>query len=732
MIKKLRLAILFLMHILFLQAVCGQVSVNMTEYLNKKFLNYSASVPREEIYIHSDRDEYISGEELWFNIYLIDRKSFKPSDESKIAYFELLNPENRPIVQKRILLGDGSGPGQIVLPDTLSTGLYTIRAYTSWMKNFFPYNCFIKNIHIYNAFSSKVIKAKVPSEKETKSDSFAMNYPITSNSGLSLTVDNLKPDFLEINVMTDDKYRNENGNLFYLFIQTHGNINLVSSELITAEQTKILIPKKQLIPGINQITVFNSKGLPGAERYIYTPDNENHQITIHSEDSSLLRKKITLNLGLGKEMAIASATPLKSTNFSISVAPVTNYHSVSDITDYMVLGSEFGLLQGNELKNKKLSTLSPEVIDSLLQNVRSNWINWSAILANDLPVFKYQIENEDHYLIGKLLTSDRKLPDPDKFVLMSPPGKIAVFQYAKTDKEGNFSFKVHIDGKIKDLIIQPDVMAKNTSLRIESSFSDQYLSPGKTVDSSLDSIPEYISNWSVNHQVKKIYGTSSTGDTIIPLTPIQRKKRFYGKPDAEIKMKDYIKLPVMQEVFFELLAGVALKNKKSGYELTISDADNNNKPYDTPPGLFIDGVAVKDPGVVAALDPELVETIDVVKEKYSVGDYLFYGVVNIITKAGDFSNMTLPDYAIRLPYRVIDPVWSFVSPDYSYAEKKKSRIPDFRTTLYWNPSVKPDNKGNATLEFWTSDFVSDFEVNIQGITPEGKTFSVNKIIKVKR
>jgi len=718
------------MHILFLQAVCGQVPVNMTEYLSKKFQNYSASVPREEIYIHSDRDEYISGEEMWFNIYLIDRKSFKPSDGSKIAYFELLNPENRPIVQKRILLGDGSGPGQIVLPDTLSTGLYTIRAYTSWMKNFFPYNCFIKNIRIYNAFSSKVIKAKVASEKETKSDSYAMNYPVPSNSGLSLTVDNLKPDILEINVMTVDKYRNENGNLFYLFIQTHGNINMVSSELITAEQTKILIPKKQLTTGINQITVFNSKGLPVAERYIYTPDNENRMITIHSEDSSMLRNKITLNLGLGKEMA--TATPLSSTNFSISVAPVTNYHSVSDITDYMVLGSEFGLLQGNELKNKKLSTLSPGVIDSLLQNIMSNWINWNAILENDLPVFKYQIENEDHYLTGKLLTADRKLPDPDKFVLMSPPGKIAVFQYAKTDKEGNFSFKVHLDGKIKDLIIQPDVTAKNTYLRIESPFSDQYLSSGKAVDSSFNSIPEYISNWSVNHQVKKIYGTSSTGDTIIPLTPIQRKNRFYGKPDAEIKMKDYIKLPVMQEVFFELLAGVALKNKKSGYEVTISDVDNNNKPYDTPPGLFIDGVAVKDPGVVAALDPELVETIDVVKEKYSVGDYLFYGVVNIITKAGDFSNVTLPDYAIRLPYRVIDPVCSFVSPDYSYAEKKKSRIPDFRTTLYWNPSVKPDHKGNATLEFWTSDFVSDFEVNIQGITPEGKPFSVNKIIKVKR
>ena len=49
-----------------------------------------------------------------------------------------------------------------------------------------------------------------------------------------------------------------------------------------------------------------------------------------------------------------------------------------------------------------------------------------------------------------------------------------------------------------------------------------------------------------------------------PLNPaIHRLKplRFYGKPDIEIIMADYIKLPVMQEVFFELLPGVSLKRK---------------------------------------------------------------------------------------------------------------------------------------------------------------------------
>jgi hypothetical protein len=126
----------------------------------------------------------------------------------------------------------------------------------------------------------------------------------------------------------------------------------------------------------------------------------------------------------------------------------------------------------------------------------------------------------------------------------------------------------------------------------------------------------------------------------------------------------------------------------------------------------------------------MVEKIDVVRNKYFVGDYLFYGIVNIITKSGDFNNVTLTPYAIRVPYRVFDPEISFISPDYTSAAKKSSRVPDFRNTLYWNPALKTDGAGKASIKFWTSDFISDFEVNIQGISPDGKAFSLKKTIKV--
>jgi hypothetical protein len=532
---------------------------------------------------------------------------------------------------------------------------------------------------------------------------------------------------VDITVVTDEKYRAENNNLFYLFINTHGIIDRVSTERITQDNTNISIPKKQLSEGINQITVFNLKGLPVAERYIYTSRKTLHPVTLNSADSSGLRKMVTVYLDLNKLLS----TDLNATNFSISVSPATNNSSTMDMDDYMIFGTEFGSAPGNLFKHKKVGDISPEVMDSLLQNVKSNWINWNAIMAGSQPVFKYKQEKEDHFLSGRLYSTDLRGGVPDRFVLMSSPSKTAVFQYAKTGEDGNFSFRIHIDEKLKDLIILPDIISKNQSVNIESSFSDQYTKYRVSIDSSDNLIPGYISTWSVNNQVRKIYGTSDVGNTLTPVFSVPETKRFYGKPDIEIKMKDYITLPVMQEVFFELLPGISLKSKKSGYEITVANPENN-KPYDSPPGLFIDGVAVKDASLIAGLDPETVETIDGVKDRYFVGDYLFYGIVNVITKSGNFSNLTLPDYAIRLPYRVIDPVAQFLSPDYSSAVMHKSRVPDFRNTLYWNPSVKPDKTGKASIDFWTSDFISDFEVNIQGITQDGYKFSLRKIIKVKR
>ena len=40
--------------------------------------------------------------------------------------------------------------------------------------------------------------------------------------------------------------------------------------------------------------------------------------------------------------------------------------------------------------------------------------------------------------------------------------------------------------------------------------------------------------------------------------------------------------------------------------------------------------------------------------------------------------------------------------------------------LYWNPTVKLDDTGQATVEFYTSDAPADYDISIEGVTQTGK------------
>ena len=106
----------------------------------------------------------------------------------------------------------------------------------------------------------------------------------------------------------------------------------------------------------------------------------------------------------------------------------------------------------------------------------------------------------------------------------------------------------------------------------------------------------------------------------------------------EIFLDDYIKLPTMEEVFIELLPGVILRSRKAGYEIKITNPLTDNF-YNEPPLVMIDGVIINDLTVLVDLDPEMVEKIEVVKTPYLIGDLILHGIVNVITRSGDFSNI---------------------------------------------------------------------------------------------
>ncbi len=61
----------------------------------------------------------------------------------------------------------------------------------------------------------------------------------------------------------------------------------------------------------------------------------------------------------------------------------------------------------------------------------------------------------------------------------------------------------------------------------------------------------------------------------------------------------------------------------------------------------------------------------------------------------------------------------FYSPTYETIEQQNSKIPDLRSTIYWNPSVSTDSRGIAHLTFYSADLPSQYGIILEGVSSLG-------------
>lgn len=115
----------------------------------KQFTSYQHNNFREKIFVHTDKTFYLAGERIWFKAYITNASSHTPVTLSKIVYVELLNHENKPVLQTKIA-ADKTGEGSLLLPASIATGTYLLRAYTNWMKNFDTQYFYTQPISIVN------------------------------------------------------------------------------------------------------------------------------------------------------------------------------------------------------------------------------------------------------------------------------------------------------------------------------------------------------------------------------------------------------------------------------------------------------------------------------------------------------------------------------------------------------------------------------------------------------
>lgn len=108
------------------------------------------------------------------------------------------------------------------------------------------------------------------------------------------------------------------------------------------------------------------------------------------------------------------------------------------------------------------------------------------------------------------------------------------------------------------------------------------------------------------------------------------------------------------------------------------------------------------------------------------------GIIVITTKTGTVSTKEAKASSEYLPLLLTgySAIRQFYAPDYAVAQKSQT-APDHRTTVFWQPDIITDKEGKATFKFYTSDDKGTYQLNIQGMTADGRPAQLKQIINVE-
>ena len=147
---KQKLYALFAALFVALSAFTALVKGDLPEKTLAKLAQYIQQVPQEKVYIHLDKPYYMTGETMWFKGYMFDATLHNLDSVSRVLYVDLIDPSVGKVLIHNVLhCVNAMTDGSFKLPDSLKENIYTVRAYTNYMKNFSEDWFFQKPIKIW-------------------------------------------------------------------------------------------------------------------------------------------------------------------------------------------------------------------------------------------------------------------------------------------------------------------------------------------------------------------------------------------------------------------------------------------------------------------------------------------------------------------------------------------------------------------------------------------------------
>lgn len=138
--------------LLILSTTINGFSQNKTDEKESKIaavLENYFDLEREAIHLHLDKSTFLNTETVWYQGYIINRKTNKPYFTTNV-FVLLFDATGKQLSEKLIYASNGVFSGKIELDTKLDSGDYYIQVYTNWMNNFSENESTITKISIIN------------------------------------------------------------------------------------------------------------------------------------------------------------------------------------------------------------------------------------------------------------------------------------------------------------------------------------------------------------------------------------------------------------------------------------------------------------------------------------------------------------------------------------------------------------------------------------------------------
>lgn len=125
--------------------LCVQVQA---QSIGEKLTAFSEQLQTEKVYFSHDKPYYAPGETIWGKVYLVDGSTHQPYAATPVVYVDWVKPDGTIKTSYTLQIKEGSAP--LDIPTTLrdTTGVWNIRAYSQYQRNFDDAYLFQKEIRL--------------------------------------------------------------------------------------------------------------------------------------------------------------------------------------------------------------------------------------------------------------------------------------------------------------------------------------------------------------------------------------------------------------------------------------------------------------------------------------------------------------------------------------------------------------------------------------------------------